>query len=76
MISILEHVENNSQETQRLIGLKYDHLQQVFVEAGALHKQKKVKIETGKKRIITKGGGRKLKLSVIDKIISTLIYLR
>lgn len=76
MSFILEHIKNNPQETQRLIGLKYDQLQQLFVEAEALHNQKKAKIETGKTKIITKGGGRKPNLSLTDQILLTLAYLR
>ena len=76
MSSILEYIENNPQETQRLIGLKYDQLQQFFVEAETIHNQKKARIETGKTRIIAKRGGRKPNLSVIDQIVLTLVYLR
>lgn len=76
MSFILEHIENNPQETQRVIGLKYDSLQQLISEAEALHNQKQAEIELGKRRIIAKGGGRKPKLSVNDQIILTLVYLR
>ena len=76
MSSILERVENKPQETQRLIGLKYDSLQQLISEAEALHNQKQAVRKSGKVRIISKGGGRKPKLSVTDQILLTLVYLR
>lgn len=59
MSFILEHIENNPQETQRVIGLKYDSLQQLISEAEALHNQKQAEIELGKRRIIAKGGRKK-----------------
>ena len=76
MSSILEYIENNPQETQRLVGLKYEQLQQLIIVAEALHVQKQAKKESDKTRIIAKGGGRKPKLSVKEQIILTLVYLR
>ena len=41
-----------------------------------IYNQKQAKIESGKIRIISKGGGRKPKLTVNDQILLTLVYLR
>jgi hypothetical protein len=76
MGSVVEYIENNPQETQRLIGLKYDSLQQLINQAEALHNKKQTKIASRKIRIIAKGGGRKPKLSVPEQILLTLVYLR
>jgi hypothetical protein len=76
MSDILTYIENNSQETQRLLGVKYEQLEQLIKQAIALHTEKQQEIEANKIRIINKGGGRKVKLSNEDQIILTLIYLR
>ena len=52
MSCILEYIENNPQETQRLVGLKYEQLQQLIIVAEALHVQKQAKKELDKTRII------------------------
>lgn len=76
MSSVLDYLENNPQETQRLIGLKHEQLEQLTKQAEALHNQKQAEVELGKIRIINKGGGRKVKLSIEEQILLTLIYLR
>ncbi|MGH7998457.1 MAG: transposase [Brasilonema sp.] len=76
MSSILNHIEENPQETQRLIGLGYPELQQLIQNAERLHDEKQAVRESKKIRIITSGGGRKPKLSVQEQIILTLVYLR
>lgn len=76
MSSILNYIEHNPQETQRLVGLKYEQLEQLIKQALALHIQKQQEIEAKKVRIINKGGGRKVKLSTEEQILLTLIYLR
>lgn len=76
MSDILEYIEKNPQETQRLVGLKYEQLEQLIRQAIALHTQKQQDIEAAKVRIINKGGGRKVKLSPEEQILLTLIYLR
>ena len=76
MSSVLDYIKNNLQETQRLIGLKYDQLEQLINLANALHTEKQQEIEAQKARIINKGGGRKVKLSIEEQILLTLIYLR
>lgn len=76
MSSILNHIEENKKETQRLIGLDYEHLQQLIQNAERSHDEKQALIESNKIRIITGGGGRKPKLSIPEQIILTLVYLR
>ncbi len=76
MTNILEYIDKNPEETQRLIGLKYDQLQQLIQNALSVHNQKLAEMEERKIRIIKVGGGRKVKLSVEEQIILTLIYLR
>lgn len=76
MSDILGYIKNNPQETQRLIGLKYEQLGQLLKQAVALHSQKQQEVEAQKVRIINKGGGRKVKLSTEEQILLTLIDLR
>lgn len=76
MRDILNYIEKNPQETQRLIGLKYEQLQQLIQNAELLHRKKQAFLESKKVRIIVGGGGRKPKLSIKEQIILTLVYLR
>ena len=76
MSDILNHIEENPKETQRLIGLGYEQLQQLIQNAERLHHEKKADLESKKIRIISGGGGRKPKLSLKKQIILTLVYLR
>jgi hypothetical protein len=76
MSSVSEYIEQNPQKTQRLVGLKYEQLEQLRKQAIALHNQKQAEVEARKIRIINKGGGRKVKLAIEEQILLTLIYLR
>lgn len=76
MGSILNYIEENPKETQRLIGLEYEQVQQLIQNAERLHTKKQAILESKKARIITGGGGRKPKLSIKEQIILTLVYLR
>ncbi|GAA6617946.1 transposase family protein [Scytonema sp. NUACC26] len=76
MSDVLDYIKSNPQETQRLVGLKYEQLEQLISEAIALHNKKQQDIEASKVRIINKGGGRKVKLPIEEQILLTLIYLR
>jgi len=60
MSSILEHINKNPQETQRLIGLEYDELQRLIQNAEKLHQEKQALLESQKIRIISGGGGLKI----------------
>ena len=76
MSDILNYIKNNPQETQRLVGVKYEQLEQLIRLAITLHTERQQEIEAKKIRIINKGGGRKVKLSNEDEILLTLTYLR
>lgn len=76
MSSILNHIDENPQSTQRLIGLGYTELQQLLQNAERLHSEKQAFQEAKKIRVIASGGGRRPKLSVREQIILTLVYLR
>ncbi len=76
MCDILAYIKNNPQETQRLVGLKYEQLEQLINQAFAWRIRKQQEMEAKKVRIINKGGGRQIKLSTEEQILLTLIYLR
>jgi hypothetical protein len=86
MSSISAYIEQNRQDTQRLVGLKYEQLEQLIKQAiaqGALRTaqshytaERLAEMEAQKVRIINKGGGRKVKLSIEEQVLLTLIYLR
>ena len=76
MSTVLEYIEKNPNEAQRLLGLKYEQLKQLLEKAIELYNYKLEVAETKKVRIIRGGGGRKTKLSPPEQIILTLTYLR
>ncbi|MFH7029003.1 MAG: transposase family protein [Heteroscytonema crispum UTEX LB 1556] len=76
MSSVFEYIENNPQEAQRLVGLKYEQLKQLLEKAIELNNRKMELAESKKVRIIVGVGGRKPKLSASEQIILTLTYLR
>ena len=76
MSSIFDYIQNNPQEAQRLVGLKYEQLQELLDKAIKLHNHKRELLEDRKVRIILGGGGRIPKLSPSEQIILTLTYLR
>jgi len=57
MSDILNHIEEHHKETQRLIGLEYEQLQQLIQNAERLHHEKQALLELKKVRIIACGGG-------------------
>ncbi|WP_292842927.1 hypothetical protein [Nostoc sp. NMS8] len=69
MSEILNYIEGNKKETQRLIGLEYEQLQHLIQNAERLHHEKQAVLESKKVRIISGGGGRKPKLSITEQII-------
>lgn len=75
MSNIIGYIEQNPQESKRLIGLEYEQVQQLIEQAQLLHKNQRAEIEKTKVRIIKGGGGRKAKLSINEQIILTLVYL-
>ncbi|MEL6462742.1 MAG: transposase family protein [Cyanobacteria bacterium J06621_15] len=76
MSNVLEYIETNPKETQRLLGLKYEQLKQLLEKVIELHNCKVELAESKKVRIIRGGGGRKPKLSPPEQVILTLTYLR
>ena len=64
MSNVLEYIETNPQEAQRLLGLKYEQLKQLLEKVIELHNHKVKLAESKKVRIIRGGGGR-------TKIITT-----
>lgn len=54
MASIPEYIENNPVEVQRLVGLKYDQLQQLIQNALIIHNKKLAEAEEQKIRIFTR----------------------
>ena len=58
MSDVLGYIKNNPQETQRLVGLKYEQLEQLINHAIALRSRKQQEMEAKKVRLINKGGGR------------------
>lgn len=76
MSDVLDYIEANPQEAQRLIGLGYPELQKLLQNAEQLHHEKQALLESKKIRIISGGGGRQPKLSIKSQIILTLVYLR
>ncbi len=48
MSNILNHIEENHQETKRLIGMEYEQLQQLIENAERLHNEKKAALESEK----------------------------
>jgi len=75
MSSILEHINKNPEETQRLIGLEYDQLQLLIQNSEKLHQEKQALLEAQKIRMIAGGGGRKPKLSTEEQILLTVLIL-
>jgi hypothetical protein len=75
MSFLLEYIRSNPQETKRLIGIDYQQLQQLILQAEELENKKRTVQEEKKIRIIKKGGGRKPKLSLTEQILLTLVYL-
>lgn len=63
MSEILNYIKENPQETQRLIGVEYEQLQQLIKNAEQRHHEKQATLEAKKVRLIA-GGGRKPKLSI------------
>lgn len=57
MSDILNHIEEHPKETQRLMGLDYEQLQQLIQNAERLHHEKQALLESKKVRIIVEVHG-------------------
>lgn len=75
MSNIIEYINNNPEESHRLLGIEHQQLKQLIEKAINIHNQKKELAESKKFRIIRVGGGRKPKLTLESQIILTLTYL-
>lgn len=76
MSTVLEYIEKNPHEAQRLLGLQYEQLKRLLEKAIKLHNYKLELTDSKKVRIIRGGGGRKTKLTPYEQVILTLTYLR
>jgi hypothetical protein len=70
------HVNAKPKDTKRLLGIDYDQLQELIRNAENIHLKKEKEKEQSKRRIISKGGGRKSSLSIAKQVVLTLTYLR
>jgi hypothetical protein len=60
MSQLREYIEKNPSETQRLLGIDYDQLMRLIINAEHLHARQKNQQESEKVRIIKPGSGRPL----------------
>jgi hypothetical protein len=58
MHNIIEYLNNNPEESQRLLGIEHQQLTQLIEKAINLHNNKKALAESNQVRIIRGGGGR------------------
>jgi hypothetical protein len=75
MSQLREYIEKHPSETQRLLGIDYDQLIKLIINAENLYAHHKRHQESQKIRIIKPGSGRPPKLTIADQIILTLVYL-
>jgi hypothetical protein len=75
MSLLSNYIKKYPKKTKRLIGINYEHLQQLVKQAEVLDHQKQEEIEVQKVRLNKKGAGCKNKLSILDQILLTLVYL-
>lgn len=71
MSSIENYLDRYPQQTQRLIGIKFDQLEELVQKAEIQRLQK----QQARPRLIRAGGGRSRKLSVKQEVLLTLVYL-
>lgn len=76
MTSPFEYINAHQNETKRLLGIDYQHLQQLIHQAELKHLEIQDRKEASKTRIIARGGGRNASLSIPEQIVLTLTYLR
>jgi hypothetical protein len=72
MSQLREYIEKHPSETQRLLGLDYDQLMGLIINAENLYARQKKYQESQKTRIIKPGSGRPPKLTIADQIILTI----
>jgi hypothetical protein len=75
MSQLREYIEKHPSETQRVLGIDYDQLMELIINAENLYDRQKQHQESQKTRIIKPGSGRPPKLTIADQILLTLVYL-
>jgi hypothetical protein len=75
MSQLREYIEKHPSETQRLLGIHYDQLIKIIINAENLYGRHKRHQENQKIRIIKPASRRPPKLTIADQIILTLVYL-
>ena len=75
MSQLREYLEKHPSETQRVLGIDYDQLMGLIINAENLYDRQKKYQESQKTRIIKPGSGRPPKLTIADQILLTLVYL-
>ncbi|MEK0188971.1 transposase family protein [Microcoleus anatoxicus] len=75
MSQLQEYIEKHPSETQRILGIDYDQLIQLIINAENLYAERKKSQESQKNRLIKPGSGRPPKLTTRDQILLTLVYL-
>ena len=75
MSQLRKYIEQHPSETQRLLGMDYNQLMELMVQAQNLYERQKSHQELEKTRIIKPGSGRPPKLTIVDQILLTLVYL-
>ena len=75
MSVILKYIEEHPDLSPRLIGITYEQLQDLWREAEIVHLQKRAEAERLKTTKNVKKAGRKITLTIQEKILLTLLYL-
>ena len=75
MSNLLQNIQNNPQETQRLLGIKYEQLEGLLKQAIKIHNNKQELAQSKKVRLIASGVDRPAKLLPSEQIILTLTNL-
>ena len=75
MSQLREYLEKHPSETQRILGIDYDQLIQLTIDAENLYDRYKKQQESHQTRLIKPGSGRPPKLTTRDQILLTLVYL-
>ena len=69
MSRLSDYIDQNPDETKRLIGVDYELLQNLIGQAETIHRQQQDRIEKDKGRLIARGGGRRATPSNRDEIL-------
>lgn len=75
MSQLREYLEKHPSETQRILGIDYEQLIELMIDAENLYDRHKKQQESHQTRLIKPGSGRPPKLTIADQILLTLVYL-